>query len=69
LVAAAEADADADLEYLIGEVTAAAEAETRILCRSIQNRIWMCQMRDKIAAEKPEIMAKAEAMMGGISGA
>ncbi len=69
LVAAAEADHEADLEEYIGEVVAAAEAETRIIARSIQNRTWMRQMREKIAAEKPEIMAKAEAMMGGMSGA
>lgn len=69
LVAAAEVDHEGDLEDLIGEVTAAAEAETRIIARSIQNRTWIRQMRDKIAAEKPEIMAKAEAIMGGMSGA
>jgi hypothetical protein len=66
LVAAANADPDADLEEAIGEVVAAAEAETRIIARSLQNRTWMRQMRDKIAAEKPDVMAKAEALMGGM---
>lgn len=65
LVSAAEADIDGDLEEVIQEILAAAEHETRVMARSLQNRQWMRQMKDKIKAVKPHLLDEAEKMVGG----
>lgn len=64
LLAAAEADMDGDLEDVIQEILAAAEHETRVTARSLQNRAWMQMMKQRIVDQKPEVAAATETIMG-----
>lgn len=54
LVNAAATDIDGDLEEVIQEVVAAADHETRVVARNLQNREWMRKMKGKIKEKTGE---------------
>lgn len=65
LLAAVKSEVEGEeLEALIQETLVVVESETRIIVRALQNQIWMRRMKEKIKAKNPEILEKAEILVG-----